>query len=79
MEGPTLLVAFNYSDFLVSTVLNPGKRATSLIVQRWMKSAEDVSAILDAHLGLAYKLKKDSMLIDKTVNIWISLRNRQLM
>lgn len=72
IEAPSLLVAFNFSDFLFSNIFDSDKRSSSLIVRRWMENVEqrgeDVSGLLDAHLGLMYKLKKDSMQIEKSVN-----------
>ena len=76
LDGSAPLIAFNVSDFIVSNVFDSERRSSSLIVKRWLEQAsrdgDDVAALLDAHLGLMYKLKKDLMLVDATVSFRFS-------
>ena len=64
-------VALNYSDFLVSNIFSSDKRDSSPIVRRWLDDAErrgeDVTRLLDAHLGFVYKIGRESKNLDKTV------------
>jgi len=64
-------VALNYSDFLVSNIFSSDKRDSSLIVRRWLDDAqrqgEDVTRLLDAHLGFVYKIGRELKNLDKTV------------
>jgi len=67
LERRTLQVALNFSGFLVSTVFNPEKQTSSLIVQRWLADAKDITILLDIHIGLMFKLKKSSYVINREV------------
>lgn len=63
------MVAFNFVDFIVQNVCNSEKRTSSLIVQRWIQNAKDIPELIDAHLGLMFKLKKDTRLCDGAVSL----------
>ena len=72
LERQTLQVAFNLSEFLISNVCNPEKQISSLIIQRWLTDAKDVSILLDIHIGLMFRLKKGSFQINHSVTTIIS-------
>ena len=76
LDGSAPLIAFNVSHFIISNVFDSERRSSSLIVKRWLEQAsrdgDDVTALLDAHLGLMYKLKKDLVHVDATVSFRFS-------
>ena len=62
------LMAFNFTEFLVKNLFDQIRKRNVFLV-KWLDSAttQVANSILDAHLVLTFKLKKDSIILYPTV------------